>query len=230
MGGGRLEVVDECLAADAVDRHPFEADEPDMRAHLKGAITMLRGAMPDLSVTVEDLLAEGNQVAARVILRGTHTGGPLFGRPASGARPSRWSSSTSSAATSDGPGHHATRRTSASTSSSHSWPEHDREPLQARPAGASLYGNSLVDRQRRVDLVDPADDAALHVHGVAEAGALQHRQRLRRADAGLAVQDDLLVLRQLGERDAVRISPFGISTAPGIWTISYSAGSRTSTR
>ena len=74
------------MAADAVDRHAFEPDEPDMRAHLKGAISMLRGAMPDLTVTVEDLVAEGNLVAARVTLRGTHTGTPLFGRPASGRR------------------------------------------------------------------------------------------------------------------------------------------------
>ncbi len=86
MGQGRLEVVDECISATGVDRHPFEADEPDMRAHLKGAISMLRGAMPDLSVTVEDLFAEGHQVAARVILRGTHTGSPLFGKPAQGRR------------------------------------------------------------------------------------------------------------------------------------------------
>jgi predicted ester cyclase len=86
MGEGKLEVVDECLAPDAVDRHPFGPDEPDMRAHLKGAISMLRGAMPDLTVSVEDLVAEGNVVAARVILRGTHTGSPLFGRPAQGRR------------------------------------------------------------------------------------------------------------------------------------------------
>jgi predicted ester cyclase len=86
FGQGRLDVVDECLHADAVDRHPFGPDEPDMRTHLKGAISMLRGAMPDLSVSVEDLLAEGNQVAARVIMRGTHTGNPLFGRPALGRR------------------------------------------------------------------------------------------------------------------------------------------------
>ena len=84
MGQGRLEVVDELIAPDAVDRHPFEPDEPDMRTHLKGAITMLRGAMPDLAVSVEDLIAEGDKVAARVILTGTHTGGPLFGRPATG--------------------------------------------------------------------------------------------------------------------------------------------------
>lgn len=86
FGEGRLEVVDESLHESAVDRHAFGPDEPDMRAHLKGAITMLRGAMPDLSVSVEDLVAEGNLVAARVIMRGTHTGNPLFGQPAQGRR------------------------------------------------------------------------------------------------------------------------------------------------
>lgn len=86
MGRGELGVVDEFIATDAVDRHPFEPDEPDMRSHLKGAITMLRGAMPDLTVSVEDLIAEGDKVAARVILTGTHTGTPLFGKPATGRR------------------------------------------------------------------------------------------------------------------------------------------------
>ena len=83
---GGLRSIDECLADDAVDRHAFGPDEPNMKAHLKGAITMLRSAMPDLTVTVEDLIGEGRTVAARVILRGTHTGTPLFGRPAQGRR------------------------------------------------------------------------------------------------------------------------------------------------
>jgi predicted ester cyclase len=85
---GRLDVVDECLAADAVDRHEFSADAPDFRAHLKQIITMLRASLPDLHMTVEDLLAEGDLVAARVTLTGTHTGAPLLGIPAVG-RPVR---------------------------------------------------------------------------------------------------------------------------------------------
>ena len=86
FGQGRLDVVDESLHESAVDRHPFGPDEPDMRAHLKGAMAMLRGAIPDLTVSVEDLVAEGNLVAARVIMRGSHTGTPLFGQPARGRR------------------------------------------------------------------------------------------------------------------------------------------------
>jgi predicted ester cyclase len=81
---GHLEVVDECIAADAVDRHEFTPDEPDFPSHLKGVMTMLRGALPDLTMTVEDLVAEDDRVAARVMLTGTHTGSPLFGVPAAG--------------------------------------------------------------------------------------------------------------------------------------------------
>jgi predicted ester cyclase len=82
--GGDVDVVDECLAPDAVDRHPFGADEPDFRAHLKGIIRMLRAALPDLRAEVDDLVAEGDRVAARVSMTGTHTGEPLFGIPAAG--------------------------------------------------------------------------------------------------------------------------------------------------
>ena len=47
---------------------------------------MLRGSMPDLRAEVNDLVAEGDRVAARVSVTGTHTGEPLFGTPASGRR------------------------------------------------------------------------------------------------------------------------------------------------
>jgi predicted ester cyclase len=81
---GRVAVVDETLAPDAVDRHPFEPGEADFRSHLKGAIGMFRAAIPDLNASVEDIVAEGSTVAARVRMTGTHTGAPLFGIPAAG--------------------------------------------------------------------------------------------------------------------------------------------------
>ena len=40
-------------------------------------------AFPDLSITLEDMLAEGERVATRVTMRGTHHG-PLFGVSATG--------------------------------------------------------------------------------------------------------------------------------------------------
>jgi predicted ester cyclase len=76
---GRLDVVDECVSPLGVDRHPFAEDEPDFPAHLKAAISMLRGVLPDLHMQVEDLIGENDRVAARVTLTGTHTGEPFFG-------------------------------------------------------------------------------------------------------------------------------------------------------
>jgi steroid delta-isomerase-like uncharacterized protein len=81
---GRVEVVDECLAIDAVDRHEFTDDAPNAPAHLKSIIAMFRAALPDLHMAVEDLIGEGDRVAARVTMTGTHTGAPLFGVPAEG--------------------------------------------------------------------------------------------------------------------------------------------------
>jgi predicted ester cyclase len=80
---GRLEVVDECIAPDGIDRHAFDPGD-DFPAHLKHTITMLRSAFPDLRMTVADLVGEGDRVAARVILTGTHTGEPFFGIPTTG--------------------------------------------------------------------------------------------------------------------------------------------------
>jgi predicted ester cyclase len=98
FGLGRLEVVDECVAADAVDRHDFAEDQPDFPAHLKGVISMFRAAIPDLAMDVVDLIGEGDRVAGprgqsrpppppppRGGMTGTHTGAPLFGVTAAGA-------------------------------------------------------------------------------------------------------------------------------------------------
>ena len=44
---------------------------------------MFRGAFPNLKITIEEIIAEGDKVCARAITRGTHKG-TLFGLPASG--------------------------------------------------------------------------------------------------------------------------------------------------
>ena len=44
----------------------------------------VRGAFPDMTITVEDMFGDGDKVAARWISRGTHTGegfGPASGKP-----------------------------------------------------------------------------------------------------------------------------------------------------
>jgi predicted ester cyclase len=84
FGQGRLAVVDECLTPDAVDRHELPDETGSFRAHLKGVITMLRAGLPDLTMTVEDVIAEDDRVAVRAILAGTHTGAPIAGIEAKG--------------------------------------------------------------------------------------------------------------------------------------------------
>jgi predicted ester cyclase len=46
---------------------------------------MLRTAFPDLRFEIEDLIAEGDTVAGRLTMNGTHTG-PLMGMPPTGRK------------------------------------------------------------------------------------------------------------------------------------------------
>jgi len=46
---------------------------------------MFRSGMPDLKVVIEDMIAEGDKVATRYTLEGTHQG-ELFGVPPTGQR------------------------------------------------------------------------------------------------------------------------------------------------
>ena len=83
MARGRIEVVDEIFAPDYVE-HERACPSPDA-AGTKYLIGALRGAFPDLSVSIEDLFGEGDRAVARAILRGTHLG-DLMGIPPSGKR------------------------------------------------------------------------------------------------------------------------------------------------
>jgi predicted ester cyclase len=80
---GRLDVVDEALAPDARDRH--DHGDGDFRGHLKAVMGEFRAGFGDLHAQVEDIIAEGDRLAMRVVLTGTHDG-PFFGRPPTGAQ------------------------------------------------------------------------------------------------------------------------------------------------
>ena len=75
FNGGDLAVADTLLDHDYVGHDP-----PDSPAPLRGPGAMAEGArrlwaaFPDCRFVVEALLAEGEAVAARVALTGTHTG------------------------------------------------------------------------------------------------------------------------------------------------------------
>jgi steroid delta-isomerase-like uncharacterized protein len=80
---GKLDLIDEIFAPDFV---AHEADQ-DIRGPegVRQFIVMLRAAFPDLQVTVEDVLAEGDKVVQRWSARGSHQG-ELMGLAPSGKR------------------------------------------------------------------------------------------------------------------------------------------------
>ena len=82
FNSGNGEAVDRNLDAGFVDHNPFPGQTPDLGG-FKAAVVALRGAFPNLKVTIEDLLAEGDKVIARLTVRGTHAG-PFMGRAATG--------------------------------------------------------------------------------------------------------------------------------------------------
>jgi steroid delta-isomerase-like uncharacterized protein len=82
FNAGRLDIIDHGLAADYVD-HQAGSDAPRGPEGFKGFVRGFRATFPDVHVTVEDLIAEGDKVALRVTWRGTQLGG-LGGVPATG--------------------------------------------------------------------------------------------------------------------------------------------------
>jgi predicted ester cyclase len=69
---GDLHAVDRYLASGAVDHQ--EPANTNFCTHLKQVITALRAAFPDLHFELHDVLAEGDMVAFRSTMTGTHQG------------------------------------------------------------------------------------------------------------------------------------------------------------
>lgn len=70
------------LCAPGFTAHPPGSPPVDLEAWQK-YVAMYYAAFSDLNVTIEQVVAEGDRVAVRVMARGTHTG-ELLGIPASG--------------------------------------------------------------------------------------------------------------------------------------------------
>jgi steroid delta-isomerase-like uncharacterized protein len=85
---GDLAYAEETVAPGAIDHQ--EPDGTDFVAHLKHVIVTLRAAFPDLRFDVHDVVCEGDVVACRSTMTGTHQGplriGPMAGLPVRGAR------------------------------------------------------------------------------------------------------------------------------------------------
>ncbi len=72
-------VLDELIAEDFVDHSPSPG-VPPTKDGVRGLFAMLRGAMPDMRLEVQDMIAEDETVATRKTIIGTQRG-ELFGVP-----------------------------------------------------------------------------------------------------------------------------------------------------
>jgi steroid delta-isomerase-like uncharacterized protein len=71
---GDLDLVDELVAPDVVTHNPIILDAPTGPDSIRGGLEMIRKAFPDFHVEVEDLIAEGDRVAALLTMSGTNEG------------------------------------------------------------------------------------------------------------------------------------------------------------
>lgn len=82
LNRGELSAGDDLFASDSVDYAGFPGQAPG-REGFKQAVVMMHQAFPDIHYTIEDMVAEGDRIATRWTLRGTHQG-EFFGIPATG--------------------------------------------------------------------------------------------------------------------------------------------------
>jgi steroid delta-isomerase-like uncharacterized protein len=71
---GNLDVLEEIYAPNYVGHDPTNPEDIRGLEAAKQDAADYRKAFPDLQVTIEDLIAEGDKVATRVRFRGTHQG------------------------------------------------------------------------------------------------------------------------------------------------------------
>ena len=84
--GRKLDVCDELIAKDAPTHEPGLPPEASIGPEsLKGIIGIYTGAFPDVKMTLEDMVAEGDRVVVRWQAIGTNTGS-LMGMPPTGKK------------------------------------------------------------------------------------------------------------------------------------------------
>ena len=70
---GNMKSVDELWAPNMVNHDPTNPEMKD-REGLKQWVVVVRNAFPDFTVTADDMIGEGDKVATRWTVRGTHKG------------------------------------------------------------------------------------------------------------------------------------------------------------
>jgi predicted ester cyclase len=77
---GRLDVTDELIADDLIEHQSFGPGHPPGAEGVKAVILSLRRAFPDFTLTIEDLVVDGDLVWTRNVGSGTNDG-PYMGHP-----------------------------------------------------------------------------------------------------------------------------------------------------
>ncbi len=83
FNAGRLELIEELFATNFVDHDP--SNPLPGYVGLRQLVGMYRSAFPDIHLSVEDTIAEGDKIVTRFTGRGTHKG-PLMGIPPTGKK------------------------------------------------------------------------------------------------------------------------------------------------
>lgn len=80
---GNVDMAGDFVAVDAIEHQTMPGVTETGLAGFKQTVGMLREAFPDLHMAADQVMAEGDYVAARFTMSGTHNG-PMMGMPASG--------------------------------------------------------------------------------------------------------------------------------------------------
>jgi len=73
INGGDVDKIDELVSEDFVEHEEFPGISPD-RDGVKDFFRLLRSAFPDVHFTPEDVISDGELVASRFTMTGTHEG------------------------------------------------------------------------------------------------------------------------------------------------------------
>lgn len=84
---GNFDVADELIGPNVVEHQQQPGVAPDAAGPelVKQIARFFRSSFPDLHIAVDDLIAEGDRVAARLTIAGTHQG-EMLGIPPTGKR------------------------------------------------------------------------------------------------------------------------------------------------
>jgi predicted ester cyclase len=74
INNGELDQLREVVDANVVDHNAVIFMQPEGPGAVEDGIRLLRQGFPDLRINIEELVAEGDQVVARLTMSGTNTG------------------------------------------------------------------------------------------------------------------------------------------------------------